>query len=195
MAQKMLVGDKDTVLLIPAFELNGIPQAAMPGAAAQPLNAITSAMLNAYITANTPSQTNAHWGGNITCAVLDDWKLGMKDSSTKQVTTLCSVGQAQELTFYNFDAQMNFLNDVNPFDTASEFNVPNNLTTAPDVPYIIAHRVGYSRVTAAAAAQEWNFYYAWTDLPINAFSDGEYQQTGQTFVPKGLINFKSILAS
>jgi hypothetical protein len=196
MAQKMLVGDKDTVLLIPAFEVNGVPQAANPGTGlAQPLDAITSALLNQFITTNTPDDANAHWGGNITCAVLDNMNLAMKDSSTKNVKTLCSVGNAEELTYYNFDAVMNFLRDVDPADATSEFNLPITLTQAPDVAYLIAHRIGYSRTAAAAAGQEWNFYYAWTDYPIPASSDGEYQEVGETFVSKGLVNFKSILGS
>lgn len=196
MAQKMLVGDKDCVVLLPAFEINGVPQAANPGTGlAQALGSITSALLNQFIPANTPASANAKWGGNITCAILDDWKLEMKDSSTKKATTLCSIGKAEELTYYNFDAVMNFLRDIDPTDTASEFNLPTTLTQAPDVAYIIAHRIGYSRTVAAAAGQEWNFYYDWTDFPIPASSDGEYMAVGETFVSKGLLAFRNVLAS
>lgn len=195
MAQKMLVGDKDTVLLIPAFEINGVPNGAFPTIGALPITGMTSAALNAYLAANTPGSTNGPWGGNITCAVIDDWKLALKDSSTKNIRTLCSVGAAEELTYYNYDAQMNFLRDINPLDATSEFNLPANLTRAPDVAYIVAHRVGYSRAVAAAAGQEWNFYYVWTDIDIPAATDGDYQQIGQTFVPKGILNFKAVLGS
>jgi len=196
MAQKMLVGDRDTVLLIPAYEINGIPQAAFPTAGAtQPITAITSALLTYYIAATTPAGTGAKWGGNVTCAVVDDWKLALKDSSTKAIKTLCSVGQAEELTYYNYDAQFNFLRDISPSDTASEFNLPITLTSAPDVAYIIAHRIGKSRTAVAAVGEEWNFYYVWTDHAVPSFADGDYQQVGETFVPKGIINFKYILAS
>jgi len=196
MAQKMLVGDKDTVLLIPAFEINGVPQAALPSTgSAVPIDAPTVALLNYYIPITSPADIGAHWGGNITCAIIDDWKLGLKESATKNIRTLCSVGQAEELTFYNFDAQMNFLRDIDPSDTNSEFNLPLNLTSAPDVQYLVAHRVGYSRTTAAALTQEWHFYYNWTDHAIPASSDGEYQAIGETFVPKGIINFKHELAA
>lgn len=194
MAQKMLVGDKDTVILLPAFEINGVPQAAIPTVGALPLDGITAAGLNAFLSATSPDDTNAHWGGNITCAVIDDWTLALKDSSTKNIKTLCSIGNAEELTYYNYDGTMNFLRDIDPKDATSEFNLPVNLTNAPDVAYIVAHRVGYSRTDAAASGQEWNFYYFWTDFPIPASSDGDYLSVGEAFVPKGLIHFKAVLA-
>lgn len=196
MPQKTLVGDRDAVLLIPAFELSGIPQLAFPtGATAQPITAVTSALLNYYMTTVTPAGAAANWGGNISCAILEDWKLVLKDSDSKNVRTLCSVGQAQELTFYNYDANINILRDINPADTTSEFNLAFQLLQAPDVAYVIAHRIGSSRTFAAAASQEWNFYYVWTDVPIPAATDGEYQAINETFIPKGIINFKSILSS
>jgi hypothetical protein len=196
MAQKMLVGDKDTVLLIPAYEVNGVPQAALPSTGASiPITAPTSALLNYYIPITTPAATGAHWGGNVTCSVIDDWQLALKDSSTKNIRTLCSVGNSEELTYYNYDAQMNFLRDINPADSTSEFNLALNLINAPDVAYLLAHRIGYSRTTTAAIGQEWHYYYAWTDHSIPTFADDDYQALGQTFVPKGIINFKHILAA
>lgn len=196
MPQKMLVGDKDTVLLIPAYEIAGIPQGALPtGGVTVPITAMTTAILNYYIPIVTPSGVGARWGGNVTCAVLDDYKLAMKDSATKDVRTICSVGQAQELTFYNYDASMNFLRDIDPTDVTSEFNLPVNLVNTPDIAYIVAHRVGYSRLTAAAVSQEWNFYYVWTDNTIPAAADGDYQAIGESFIPKGIVNFKYILGA
>ncbi len=196
MAQKMLVGDKDTVLLIPAFEIGGVPQMAYPTtASAVPITAPTAALLNYYIDALSPDDTGAHWGGNVTCAVIDDWNLALTDSATDDTRTLCSVGQSQDLTFYNYDAVMNFLRDVDGKDATSEFNLPINLTRAPDVAYVIAHRVGYSRTANAAVGQEWHLYYVWTDHSIPAAADGSNQAVGQTFIPKGIINFKYELAS
>lgn len=196
MPQKMLVGDTDTVLLIPAFEISGVPQFAFPTTPTPiPITTPTSALLNYYINVLNPGTAGAKWGGNITCAVLDDMKLELKDSSTKSVKTLCSIGNADELTYYNYDAQMNFLRDATPTDATSEFNLAMTLTSAPDIAYIVAHRLGYARTAAAAVGQEWNFYYAWTDHSIPSVADGDYQGIGETFVPKGLINFKYILAS
>ena len=196
MPQKLLVGDKDTVLLIPAFEINGIPQMALPSTGtALPITAPTTALLNYFISATTPAAAAARWGGNITCAIIDDWKLELKDSSTKVIKTLCSIGNSAELTYYNYDAQINVLRDIDPFDATSEFNLPINLMNAPDVSYIMAHRIGYSRTAAAAIGQEWLFYYVWTDHAIPNVADGDYQFIGESFVTKGLINFKFILAA
>jgi len=191
MAQKMLVGDKDTVLLIPAFEVNGVPQMALPStASAVPITAPTAALFNYFIDASTPAGAGAAWGGNITCAIIDDWNLALADSATDSTRTLCSVGQSEDLTFYNYDGVMNFLRDADPTDEFSEFNLPLNLTRAPDVPYVVAHRLGYSRTVDAAIGQEWHLYYFWTDYSIPAASDNDNQTVGQTLVKKGIINFK-----
>jgi len=196
MVQKLLVGAKDTVLLIPALEIAGVPNMAYPTAPTPiPIAAPTAALLNYYIDVLVPTDVGAHWGGNVTCNVIDDWNVAMTESERDDTRTLCSVGQSQDLTFYNFDAVMNFLRDINPQDNASTFNVPANLVSAPDIPYIIAHRVGYASTVNAAVGQEWHFYYVWTDHAIPGASDGQYQTLGETFVPKGLLNFKHVLVA
>lgn len=195
MAQKLLVGDKDTVLLIPAFEIDGVPQLAY-SASPDPvqIDAVDSTMadlLDHYIGITSPGDPGSNWGGNVTCAVVDDWNLAMKDSATKDVRTLCSVGQSSELTYFNYDAVMNFLRDISPLDATSEFNLAANLTDAPDVPYVIAHRVGYSRDELVTGTQTWHFYYVWTDWNIPSFGDDDYQGLGQTFVSKGVVNWNA----
>lgn len=193
MAQKLLIGDKDTVLLIPAFELNGVPQMCFPTTPNPvPFTAPTVALLNYYIGINTPSDAGSSWGGNVTCAIIDDWNLAMTDSDTDDTRTLCSVGQSQDLTFYNYDAVMNFLRDIDPLDATSEFNLPSNLTAAPDIAYVIAHRIGYSRTAPTSAGEEWNLYYVWTDHNIPAAADGENQAVGQTFIKKGIVSLREL---
>jgi hypothetical protein len=195
MPKKMLVGDKDTVLLIPAFEINGVPQMAYPGSPAPvPINDAGTgyaALFNYYIDVLSPDDAGAAFGGNITCAIIDDWNLAMAASDTSDVRTLCSVGQSQDLTFYNYDAEMNFLRDIDPTDDTSEFNLPLNLVSAPDVPYIIAHRIGYSRNADVTGTQEWHLYYVWTDHSVPASGDGDYLAVGQTFIRKGVVHFKA----
>ena len=90
---------------------------------------------------------------------------------------------------------MNFLRDINPFDQSSEFNLAANLTNAPDVPYVIAHRIGYSRTAQAAVGQEWHLYYVWTDHSIPSVADGSNQSIGQAFIPKGIVHIKVVLAA
>lgn len=195
MAQKMLVGDKDTILLIPAFEIDGVPHMVSPDVSTpQSITSPTAALMNSFINTLVPSDANAHWGGNITCAVIDDWNVNMTDSATDDVRTVCSVGDSQDLTFYNYEAVMNYLRDMDRKDDSSEFNLPANLTSAPDLPYVIAHRIGYSRLDPAAAGQEWHLYYVWTDHSIPSATDGSNQAIGQTFVPKGIVHIKVKLA-
>jgi hypothetical protein len=190
-AHKMLVGDKDTVLLIPAFEIDGVPRLALPSTASYfSLESPTAALLNYYIGILNPGDSGAAWGGNVTCSIIDDMTLNLTDSATDDTRTLCSIGQSQDLTFYNYDGSMNFLRDVDPTDATSTFNLPINLTSGPDIPYVIAHRIGYKHNTAAAIGQEWNLYYFWTDHPVPASSDGDNLSIGETFIAKGLVNFK-----
>jgi len=192
----MLVGDKDTVLLIPAYEKNGVPQMVLPtGGESVPFDVPTVELMNYWIDTLTPASAGAHWGGNITCDVIDDWELASTDSATNTARTLCSVGKSEDLTFYNYNANMNFLRDINPQDATSEFNLARNLTRAPDLAYVIAHRIGYSRIADAEIGQEWHYYYVWTDHSVPGIADGEYQTIGQAFIPKGVLNFKHILGA
>lgn len=195
MPQKLLVGDKDTVLLIPAFEMDGVPYLAYSASpdpvAFDTVDSTMADLLDHYIGITSPGDTGSHWGGNVSCAVLDDWNVAMKDSSTKDVRTLCSRGQSQELTYFNYDAVMNFLRDLDPQDATSEFNLAANLVDAPDVPYIIAHRVGYDRDTLVTGTQTWHMYYVWTDWAIPSFGDDDYQALGETFVAKGVVNWNA----
>lgn len=194
MPQKMLVGDKDTVLLLPAYEINGVPQMAAPGLAPVPIApsaAGYAALFNYYIPVTTPAATGSSFGGNVTCAVIDDMNLANKDSGTKNTRTLCSVGQSEDLTVYNFDAVLNFLRDADQQASTSEFNLAANLVQAPDVEYVIAHRIGYAHNALVTGTQEWHLYYAWTDHAIPAASDDEYLAIGETFIAKGLIHFKA----
>jgi hypothetical protein len=196
MVQKLLVGNKDTVLLIPAYEVDGVPQMAYSASPDPvPLTAPTAALLNHYIDALAPDDTGAAWGGNVTCSIIDDWNLAFTDSTFDDTRTLCSVGQSQEPTFYNYDAEINVLRDIDPKDATSEFNLVANLISAPDIAYVIAHRIGYGRTVDAAIGQEWHFYYIWTDHSVPTAADGDYQTLGQTFIPKGIINFKYEVAA
>lgn len=194
MPQKMLVGDKDTVLVIPAFEIDGVPNMAAPGQAPVPIDPSAAGyadLFNYYIPITTPADAGSSFGGNVTCAVVDDMNLANKDSGTKNTRTLCSVGQSEDLTVYNFDAVMNFLRDADPQDDTSEFNLAANLVQAPDLAYVIAHRIGYSHDELVTGTQEWHLFYAWTDHAIPAASDDEYLALGETFIAKGLIHFKA----
>lgn len=189
MTDKLLPGN-EAIILIPALEIAGIPQ--LIGDTLVPINAPTSAVINKWL--NNVSTSALANGGNISCAVKDDAKLEQTASDTDKDRTICSVGQAENPTFYHFDAQLNGLRDLDLAATGL-FNLFRDLVSAPDIPYVIAHRIGYKSDVAAAAGQDWSFYYAWTDNPIPGYADGGNQSIGQTFVAKNLVNIRATLSA
>lgn len=189
MSDKVLPGN-ECQILIPAVEIGGVPQ--LIGDTIVPLDAPTAAVINKWL-ANTNTATLAN-GGNISCAVKDDAKLEQTASDTDKDRSICSVGQAEAPTFYNFDAELNGFRDEDP-SAVGQFNLFENLTMAPDVPYIIATRIGLDSSAPAAAGQDWSFFYAWTDNPVPAYADGGNQLVGQKFVTKNQLNVLYTLAA
>jgi len=185
-----LLEANETIVLIPAVEINGVPN--LIGDALVPLDAPTAAVINKWLAnANTSVLAN---GGNISCAIKDDVKLEQTASSTDKDRTICSVGKSEMPTFYNFDASMNGFVDADP-TAEGQFNLFRDLTFGPDVPYIIAQRVGYKSDVLAAAGQIWDFFYAWTDNPIPGHGDGTNMTIGETFIPKNLVHLRYTLAA
>jgi hypothetical protein len=191
--RKVLPGD-ETVLLIPATEVNGVPFA-IGATGLVNYEDPTVALLNRYIPIVSPASANAGQGGNISCAIRNDMTLKLDDSATDGDKSLCSKGTFEELTFYNFSAELNGFDDIDPTDTTSEFNLFKDLTRAPDVPYLIAHRQGYDNDTLAAVGQKWDFYYAWTGNPLPVIGDGNNLLTKAKFIPKNIVNFGYRLAA
>lgn len=189
MSEKLLEAN-ETVLLIPAVERLGVPY--LIGDTLVSMAAPTSAVINKWL--SNASTTTLSNGGNISCAIKDDLKLEQTGSDTDKDRTICSIGSSETPTFYNFDAQMNGLVDADPTATGL-FNLFRDLTFAPDIPYIAAQRIGYRSDVAAAAGQEWDFYYAWTDNPIPGYGDGANMTVGQTFIPKNLIHVRYTLTA
>lgn len=183
---KLLPGN-ETVLLAPAVEVNGVPN--LIGTTLVPLNAPTSAVLNIWQAIQKPSDSGSGAGGNISCALRDDLNLGLTDSDTDSDRTICSVGQSEALTFYNFDAEMSGFVDED-IDGDGVFNLFRDLTRAPDIPYVIVHRIGKPSSAVFAVGDPVDLYYAWTDNPVPEYSDGSNLISTQTFVPKNLVNIE-----
>lgn len=185
-----LLAANETVVLIPAYELNGIPQ--LIGDTTAPMSAPTSAIINKWL--NNYSTATLSSGGNISKAIKDDLKLSQTASDTDKDRAITSFGKAEAPTTYNFQAQFNAFADVDP-TAQGFFNLFRDLTFDADIPYVIAQRLGYAYNVAAAAGQEWSFFYAWTDYPIWAYADDTNLAIGETFVPKNLINVRYTLAA
>jgi len=185
----------ETILLIPAVEINGVPWMITPTGLVD-YEDPTAADLNVWIPITKPSDQYASQGGNISCAVLDDLSLGLTDSDTDDSKTVCSKGNSEALTFYNFDAQLNAKRDED-IHADSLNNLFRDLTRAPDLAYFIGHRVRgeYNSTDLAEAGQEWDFYYVHTDVQVPGYGDNEHIQAQSTFVPKNVVNVRHTLTA
>lgn len=192
MVDKLLPGN-ETILVVPAIEINGVPH--LVGATLAPLDAPTVAILNMWAVIKSPGDIGAGAGGNVSCAVKDDRGLGLTDSSTDGDRTVCSVGQSEELTFYNFDAELTGFTDLEIADSTSAFNLFRDLTFAPDVPYVIVHRIGKGPDELFAIGDEIDLYYAHTDHQVPTYADGANLTVTQSFSPKNLVNIAHVLAA
>src|SRR5690606_24240890 len=185
----------ETILLIPAVEIHGGPWQIRPTGLVD-YEDPTAADLNVWIPITKPSDQYASQGGNTSCAVLDDLSLGLTDSDTDDSKTVCSKGNSEALTFYNFDAQLNAKRDED-IHADSLNNLFRDLTRAPDLAYFIGHRVRgeYNSTDLAEAGQEWDFYYVHTDVQVPGYGDNEHIQAQSTFVPKNVVNVRHTLTA
>lgn len=190
---KLLEGN-ETVLIVPAVDQGGVPFLAWSGGLVN-IAAPTTAALNYWQSVSGNGSTNAGAGGNVSCALKDDLKLSLTDSSTDKDRTICSVGLAEALTFYNFQADFTIFRDQDLTSTTSVFNMAKDLVRAPDIPYIIVHRIGKPSSAVFAVGDEVDLYYAWTDNPVPVYADGGNQQVKQTFIPKNIVNISYTLAA
>ncbi|MGO2150800.1 MAG: hypothetical protein ACTH32_06320 [Microbacterium gubbeenense] len=183
----------ETILLVPAVEVGGVPQMVGPSGLVDYENPSIAA-LNHWQGITKPSDAGAAHGGNVSCAILDDLTLALDDSDTDDAKTICSKGNSSTLTFYNFSAGLNARRDAD-IDADGLFNLYYNLVRAADVPYFIVHRVRGQKdsTDAFAAGDEIDIYYVHTDVPVATFSDGEPIQVQQTFIPKNVVNIKHTL--
>lgn len=190
-----LVPGYEYVGLHPAFEVAGVPKLVTPTGLVD-FAAPTVAALNAFQSITKGSQTNGTAGGNISCAVIDDLNLGLTGSDTSNNKTICSKGNSESLTLYNYDAEINILRDE---DLVADglFNLARDLTRSADVPYFIVHRVrgGKDSSEPFAVGDEVDLYYVWTDNPVPAYPDSDDQTIGLNFVPKGIVNVGYVLTA
>ncbi|MBT2484858.1 MULTISPECIES: hypothetical protein [unclassified Microbacterium] len=190
-----LINETDTVLLIPAHEVLGIPNAITPtGLVAY--DALTTAVLNRYAPITSTGHANAGAGGNVSCAIVSDgFTLSFTDSQEDDEKTLCEPANSVDLTDFGFDNDMTGFRDANPAAADSVFALWKALTFAPDVPYIIVHRVGYASTVPFAVGQEIDVYYSHTDLPVNVHADGQKQKIQQVFISKSTAKPNYVLAA
>lgn len=195
MADRVLRGN-ETVLLIPAYvNSSGAVFGIFPTATVPLTNTgLTKAILDYWIPVNTSGHANANGGGNISCAVKDDMTLGLTDSDADTERTLCDVGQVEELTTKNFEATMTGFRDAELAGNGA-YNLFNKLTFAPDVPYIIAHRIGAKQTALTAVGEMWHYYLVNTDVQVPNYANAANVTVTETFIPKNVVEFGAVLAA
>jgi hypothetical protein len=188
-----LILANETVLLIPAFTIAGVPYvAAATGGTPVAMSDVTTSILDSWIS-RTDSSGNVI-GGNISGAIRDDMKLGLTGSERSTSRALTSFGKSELLTTFNFQAQLTIFMDgdlVNP----STFKLAKDSTRIQGVPYVIAHRLGVKNTVASTVGEEWDLYFAETGQPIPGYGDGEELTIGLSFVPKNIVNIKYALGA
>lgn len=183
--------------MVPAIEINGIPHLVGP-TGTSPIDAPDVEILNHWLGITNSDMPGAGSGGNVSCAVRDDMTLGLSDSASDGDRTLCSVGEAEDLTFYNFDAELTAFRDEDP-TAAGAFNMFRDLTFAPDVPFILVHRIGAEQTTGQSTpfvedeGQDIDLYYVWTDNQVPGHGDEENMTVSQGLVPKNVVNISYTL--
>lgn len=179
-----LLNETDTVVLLPARDVLGVPHVVTLDGLV-PYTELTSDIINYWAAVTTMSHPNAGAGGNISCAIVADaFTLGLTDSEEDDERTLCDPGNSVDLTDLNFDADITGFRDAEPGNQDSVFELWRHLTFAPDIPYILVHRVGYRSDVPFEAGHEITAYYALTDLPVDVHADGAKQKIQSVFVPR-----------
>lgn len=187
-----VINETDTVVLLPAHEVLGEPHAVLPTGLVK-WDALTSAHINHYAVVTSTGHANAGAGGNVSCAISsDNFTLNHTDSTEDDERDLCEPGNSINLSDLNFDAEMAGFRDASPNATDSTYVLWKNLTFAPDVPYILIHRVGYASDVAFDDPQEIYTYYVHTDLPVNLHDDGSKQKIQQSFIKKGALKPRNL---
>lgn len=193
MTDRVLRGN-ETVLLIPAYiDEAGEAFGIYPGGLVD-INDFNSDILNHWIAANTAKHADANGGGNVSCSVKDDMTLGLTDSNADTDRTLCDEGQVEQLTTKQFDARMIGFRDG---DLAGDgaYNLFNKLTFGPDVPYIVAHRIGAKQTALATLSEVWDYYFVNTDVQIPNYADNANITVDVTFIPKNVVAFAAELGA
>lgn len=195
MSDRVLRGN-ETVLLIPAYVNSSGTVCGLHPSGIVPLSSagLSTAILDYWISVVTANDAKALGGGNVSCAVKDDMTLGLTDSEADTDRTLCDEGQVEELTTKQFDAKMIGFRDK---DLAANgaYNLFNKLTFGPDVPYIIAHRIGVKQTESSSVGEVWDYYFVNTDVQIPNYADSANITTDVTYIPKNVVEFAAELVA
>lgn len=183
-----------TVLVMPVVDGPTEPLIVSPTGTTCAFSAPTSAVLSAWAAVQTTGVTGASHGGNVSCALLDDMKLGLGASETDTQLTICSIGNETVPTFYKVDADFSGLRDKVESDTGV-FNLWTQLMNAPDIRYVWLDRIGKSSSAAFAVGDPVSLYEGRTDNPVDIKGDKANLLLQQVPLTTGLVNVNYTLTA
>lgn len=129
---------------------------------------------------------DADFAFNISCAIEDDYTLGMTASDTSDARTICDVGEVSTPTFKNAEASLDGFRDED-MDANGVFNLFFDLFKSDGCPFYLVKRVGYSNTTPAAAGQDVTIVEVTTDNPEDIVGDQEWLMLGARFKVAGVV--------
>lgn len=126
---------------------------------------------------------------DISCALLDDFTLNASESDTDDELTICDIGNSASLTFYNYEAELNFLRDKSVTDDGV-FNLAWRLFRKADRPGIAIKRIGKPQGAAfdTDGSDVISMYGLITDNPADVIEDNANAKFGARFKTTGDLN-------
>lgn len=121
---------------------------------------------------------------DVSCAVNDDYSLGMVDSDTDNTQSVCDVQQVENPTFYNYEASLDGFADLDIAATG-QFNKFRDLFSVAGIPFILGVRIGQPRAAAFDTDSIVSLFDVVTDNPADIDAAGAPMALGARFKPQG----------
>lgn len=135
----------------------------------------------------TVSELNdATYVKDISCAVADDYTLGMADSDTDNTQSVCDIQAVETPTFYNYEASLNGFSDLDQ-STASTgvYNLFRDLFSVKGINGYLIIRIGQAQAAAFDTNSIISSFKVVTDYPADIDAAGAPMALGARFKPQG----------
>lgn len=143
---------------------------------------------------NAPSAALLTNAGNISCAIVTGYTLGVIDSDKDKSKSICSGANTDTPTRYNYDGTLTFFRDADTTATLSDFAKAFAFFKSGGASGWLVRRIGFLSTVAAAATQKVSSYKFITDLPQDVVVDGgpieytvKFHQQGSMGLNKALV--------
>lgn len=129
-------------------------------------------------------------GWDISCALTDDSvDINLTDSDTDDSLSICDIGNVQTPTTFNYSVSFDSFRNgpVSAGAAVAVYELPVQLFSNADLPYMIVKRIGPPQGTTFAAGQVVSIYGVTTDWPTDVLGDGENILFGSRFKSIGQV--------